>query len=315
MAAAWRDSVRLLAGLGFIRRLILIMLSAMSVNFAQPGSAMANSIYFQGADVALQRGVDADSPSAIAASLAHGASVNAREREVGGTILEYAVAQFRNRAVEALLQAGADPNLRDLAGDNAVTLAVRAYAKDPQPLAMVLAHGGDPNTFSPYGYYVIHRFLADRNFAGLDLLVKYGADLNVRQPSAQPPNDGGNWMADRPFGGWDMKGGPPEILYAARASNWDVVLKMLQLGAKFDYPDEPVTFPDLFKGRAGTFPPPDSWLYYYKLKCYEFMKAHGLKLPPFGPGAGGSDGAPADWTLPPGPDPFAHEFSSNPKAG
>jgi hypothetical protein len=229
--------------------------------------------------------------------------------------LEYAVAQFRNRAVEALLQAGADPNLRDRDGDNAVTLAVRAYAKDPQLLAMVLAHGGDANTFSPRGEYVIGHFLTDRNFAGLDLLVKYGADLNVRQPSAQPPNDGGNWMADRPFGGWDMKGGPPEILYAARAGDWDVVLKMLQLGAKFDYPDDPVTFPDLSKGKAGAFPAPDSWGYYYKLKCYEFMKAHGLKLPPFGPGAGGADGAPANWTPPSWPDPAAHEFVKNRKAG
>ncbi|GAA5264036.1 uncharacterized protein ACOSOMT5_P0456 [Acidiphilium sp. MT5] len=276
---------------------------------------MAHNIYFQGSDVALQLAVDADSPPAIAAALAHGASVNAREREVGGTILEYAVAQFRNRAVGALLQAGADPNLRDRDGDNAVTLAVRAFSRDPQLLPMVLAHGGDANTFSPRGSYVIDHFLTDRNFAGLELLVKYGADLNVRQPSAQPPDQGGNWMAERPFGGWDMKGGPPEILDLASADYWDVVLKMLQLGAKFDYPDEPITFTDMYRGNGATFPPPDSWLYYYKLKCYEFMKAHGLKLPPFGPGAGGADGASANWTPPPGPDPFAHEFLANPKAG
>ncbi|OYV69495.1 MAG: hypothetical protein B7Z67_09055 [Acidiphilium sp. 21-60-14] len=294
---------------------VLLGLFAVIICVTSQGSAMANNIYFQGSDVALQLAVDADSPPAIAAALAHGASVNAREREVGGTILEYAVAQFRNRAVEALLKAGADPNLRDRDGDNAVTLAVRAFSRDPQLLQMVLAHGGDANTFSPRGSYVIEHFLADRDFAGLELLVKYGADLNVRGASAQPPDQGGNWMAGRPFGGWDMKGGSPAILYAAEAVDWDVVLKMLQLGAKFDYPDEPVTFPDLFKGKAGAFPPPDSWGYYYKLKCYDFMKAHGLKLPPFGPGAGGADGAPANWTPPPGPDPAAHEFLANPKAG
>jgi hypothetical protein len=43
MATAWREPVRLLAGLGFIRRLTLVVLAVISVNFAHPGSAMANT--------------------------------------------------------------------------------------------------------------------------------------------------------------------------------------------------------------------------------------------------------------------------------
>jgi hypothetical protein len=265
---------------------------------------MAETIYFTGPNISLQKAVDADDPAAISQALQNGADVNARERLIGGTILEYAVAQFKNRAVATLLEKGADPNLRDKEGNNAVILAVAAYPSDKMPLELVLKHGGDPNTFAPDGSYIIDTFLALRDFTGLKYLVHHGADLNVRQASEQPPN--GKWISGAPFGGWKMQGGPPEILYAATAANWDVVLEMLKLGAKYDYPDDPDNFTDLYKGRWASGFPPGSWPYYYQLKCYEFMTSHGYKLPPFGPGAGGDDHAPANLPPPTGPDPFPH---------
>ena len=208
---------------------------------------------FTGPNQKLEQAIDADDPRAISAALTAGAGVNARGAH-GVTPLEYAVGTFRRQAAAALVRAHADPNLRDDEGDSAVSLAVAGFKRDPALLEIVLAAGGDPNAKRPDGDPVIVRFLNDANLDAITWLHAHGADLNAK-----------------------VKEEPMVVTYAI-SEDWDVVWRLIQLGARTDAPRvrEGLTF--AFKGPQIT--PPDSPLYPAKVAVWRHLKAQGLELTP-----------------------------------
>jgi ankyrin repeat protein len=224
---------------------------------AQQGKSMD---WFYGKDLALQKAMDAENPAAVDAAVQAGANVNARGLH-GVTPLEYAIGHFSKRAYTRLLQLHADTAQRDDEKDNAMTLAARAYAKDPDYLLLALQAGGDPNTRRPDNDPIIMRFVADRNLDAIRMMNAKGANINIRD-----------------------RGNDPIIVSAALVEYWDVVWCLLDLGAKFDYKDDPITMQDIFRPRPVSPTPPDSPLWPYKVRSWRFMRQHGLALPDL-PGA------------------------------
>ena len=60
-----------------------------------------------------------------------------------------------------------------------------------------------------------------------------------------------------------------------------MVYKLLEAGAKFDYPNSVASMPKWFAPKFADVPGVGSLMYQYKVKCWKFMAERGLKLPPF----------------------------------
>ncbi|HEY5329696.1 MAG TPA: hypothetical protein VIJ79_07425 [Acidobacteriaceae bacterium] len=228
--------------------LLAVLLSACS----QKGKPKVN--WFTGKDQPLQTAMDADDVAQLQTALHDGANVNAKGIH-GVTPLEYAIGHFSKRTYMELLRQRANPNQKDDEGDNAVTLAARAFAKDPEYLTSAIHAGGDPNTRGSDNDPIIADFKAAHNLQAIQLLHSLGANINIRVRTRRPL-----------------------IIDSALSEDWDVVWLLLQLGATYDYPNEPMTLSDCFKNPAAT--PPDSPLYKYKQASWEFLSSRGLSLPP-----------------------------------
>lgn len=211
---------------------------------------------FTGPNVALERAIEADDPAAVEAAIAAGADANAHGAH-GVTPLAFAVGTARVRAAQALVRHRADPNVKDVEGDNAVTLAVNAYARDPALLRLVLDAGGDPNTRRRDGSPVIVRFGNDRDLAAITMLHERGADIDI------------------------VDDGQPLAVGYAISEDWDVVWHLIELGARLDTPK--VREGMMFAFKNPGFPSPDSPLYPAKVKVWQRLKGLGLNpTPPMG---------------------------------
>jgi hypothetical protein len=121
---------------------------------------------------------------------------------------------------------------------------------------MLFAAGGNPNMRRPNDDPVIKRFTNDHNCEYIRKMKNYGADLNVI-----------------------TRDGDPLIIDAATARDWDVVWCLIELGAKYDY-NEATSRSSIGRSLGGTYPAPDSPIYPYKVKVWEFLKSKGLPVPP-----------------------------------
>ncbi len=211
---------------------------------------------FTGADIALERAIEADDALAVAAAISSGANANARGAH-GVTPLEFAFGTRRKGAAQELIRHGADPNLKDDEGDSAVTLAVNDYARDAALLHMVLDAGGDPNTQRPNGAPVITRFLNDFNLEAATFLHSRGASIDVEDNER------------------------PMVVSYAISLDWDVVWHLIELGARLDTPK--VQEGLMFAFKRPEITPPDSPLYPAKVKVWQRLKQLGLNpTPPLG---------------------------------
>lgn len=137
---------------------------------------------FQDARVAsLASAACAGNKSAVAQTIADGADPNARGRE-GVTVLLWAERCGNVDGMEALLQAGASPNL--LTSPNGVgPVTVAATLEDSRILKVLLKHGGDPNAVSPNSPWTALRLafslgVDSGNWTNYELLLEGGADIN-----------------------------------------------------------------------------------------------------------------------------------------
>jgi uncharacterized protein len=235
---------------------LLAFFSVLATFACTAAPSRSQAMQFTGPNAALERAIEADDPRAVDAAVAAGADANARGTH-GVTPLAFAVGTFRRQAAAALIAHRADPNRKDDEGDNAVTLAATAYARDPQLLAMVLDAGGDPNTRFYNGAPLITRFGNDYNFAAMTWLHKRGADIDADDD------------------GW------PLVVGYANSVDWDVVWHLIELGARTDTP----------RAREGLIAAfvlpevtqPDSPLYPAKVKVWRHLKAQGANpTPPAG---------------------------------
>ena len=72
--------------------------------------------------------------------------------------------------------------------------------------------------------------------------------------------------------------GDPIITDAALGQDWDIAWCLIELGAKYNY--EQTSRQPISASLRGTFPSPDSPIYPYKVKVWQFLKAHGIAVPP-----------------------------------
>lgn len=228
----------------------------------------------------LQKAIDGDDPASIAVLLTQGVNPNERLRHLNlaPPAVEYAVVQLKKKAVQELLKQGADPNLWDEGGhekpgvaqlderfsghyaNNAVTAAVTLYSRDPEVLNLILKFGGNPNTITSNGNPVIIRFINDRNCDAVKMLKNAGANLDV-----------------------NSRAGDPLVIDAALASDWDAVLCLLELGAKyenFDFAERNAPYlynlADLLKK---SYPGPGSPMWPIKLKVRDFLHKKRMAVP------------------------------------
>jgi hypothetical protein len=119
----------------------------------------------------------------------------------------------------------------------------------------VIRAGGDPNTRRPDDDPVIMRFVNDRNCEFIRHMKALGANLDVMNRT----ND-------------------PIITDAAIGADWDVVWCLIELGATYDY--EGKVRDPLSESFFSNFPSPDSPIFPYKKKVWQFLKEHGIAVPP-----------------------------------
>ncbi len=123
--------------------------------------------------------------------ISQGVKVNARGKE-GWTPLMYSLTGTSTKGLKRLLERGADANLQTERGDSAVSFA--AHRKESESLKILLAHGGNPNLlsrpappFTTYDVTPIYDAIRGRNPANARILIKAGADLNVRNSAGWTP--------------------------------------------------------------------------------------------------------------------------------
>ena len=145
-------------------------------------------------------------------------------------------------------------NVRDVERNNAITWAVVAYKRDPQILDILLDAGADPNTLLNDGDPIIVQFLADHDLNAIRYLHGKGANIDARDRS----ND-------------------PLIIKEGIGEDWDSVWTLLELGAKFYYPNHPFTWGDIFSNPYAT--PPDSSLWPFKVKVRKIIRQQGQPVP------------------------------------
>lgn len=235
-----------------VLRLLIVL-----VCFAGPAQGVNGEMttkYFTGAEAKLEAAIEADDVAAIALALESGANVNARGIH-NITPLMIAVDRLKRFAVTELLARGANPNLKADDGASGVSLAVENYRDAPDIMFAVFKGGGDPNTRGPDNDPVLKRFMTDRNCEFIRHMKELGADLDITTRA----ND-------------------PVITGASTARDWDVVWCLIELGAKYDY--EITSRRPLSVSLAAKTPSPDSPIYPYKMKVWQFLKDHGIAVQP-----------------------------------
>jgi hypothetical protein len=239
----------------YLKSVFLIVLTIIFLFACNKETKDNHTMYFQGseAEKLLEYSIESDNSAGIAKAIKAGANPDSQGL-YGITPLILAVGKFKKNAVAELLHQGASTKLRDNEGDNAVTLAVTAYKKDPQLLKMILNAGGDSNTRFANGDPVIVRFLNDFDFNAVLFLKEAGADVNARNKSKRPL-----------------------VINYAISEDWDAVWALLALGAKYDYLSETFTWQELFS--APDVHSPDSPLWIYKVKTWKFLKENGQAVP------------------------------------
>lgn len=230
-----------------------------SPSSSQAAMSSTSPVFFtSGPQATLEEAIRADDAAAIARALAAGATVNAAGKQ-GVTPLMIAVDAQKPNAVQALLQARANPNLKADDGHSAVSLATENYAAKPDGHAIMLAvmhGGGNPDTLRPDREPVIRRFINDHDLDDVRLFKQLGANLDI-------------------IG----RGDEPLITSVALAQDWDAVWCLIELGARYDYEGGKSTQP-LSDALSLRFPAPDSPMYPYKVKVWQLMKDQGLPVRP-----------------------------------
>jgi uncharacterized protein len=248
-----------------VRRALFALLTAAAANAGAGTNPRtmnpSNQFFTSGPQAALEIAIRANDAAGLARAIAGGAGVNATGK-FDITPLMVAVDVQNLAAVEALLKAGAFPNAKAADRNGPVSLAVKSYQATPHGrdiLAAVIRAGGDPDSRQPDGDPVLMQFILAHDAAGLKLMKSLGANLDVLD-----------------------RGGDPFITNVAMSQDWDMVWSLIELGAAYDYEHGDCRQP-LSKALTLRYPAPDSPLYPYKRKVWQFLKDKGLPVKPMQP--------------------------------
>ena len=101
--------------------------------------------------VDLTAAAGANDVKGVRKALRKGVDVNARGPQANATALHYAVRMGARDTVAALLAAGADPDLQDIAGNTALAEAVSSPKSGPDIVRALIAAGADRTVKNKYG--------------------------------------------------------------------------------------------------------------------------------------------------------------------
>ena len=211
----------------------------------------------------LASAIEKDDAAKIVTAIRSGANPNGFGKE-GITPLIFACAVGEKRAMVALLENGADPNLHinathaseGMKGRSAVTIV--AGAPDNEYLKILLDYGGDVNAKDTDGEPILITmlFMSPRNYEGIKMLLERGADMEATD-----------------------SGGCTLLMNMALLADFEHMYYMLQRGADFrrkDIGGADISH-DVFNYHIDKDKFPQG--YEWQRKCKEFLLAHGMKDP------------------------------------
>jgi uncharacterized protein len=212
------------------------------------------SAFFKGKEVQLEKAIAADDPEAVTAAIKDGADPNAVGLH-GVTPIIVTSGNLKFNAMKALIENGANPNIYDNNGDNAVTLAATTYNNDRKYLEYLLDHGGDPNSTLPGGDPLFTRIALLHDLDAMRYLIKKGADVNTI-----------------------CRTGEPLLFDSVSSNDWDTVWLLIEHGAKYTTDDPRYNWSEEFHNPR--LNAPGSPLFEYKEKVWRFLCEHGVEVPP-----------------------------------
>ena len=158
--------------------------------------------------------INDDEGLALSAMIEAGVNVNAQD-EAKGTIYSGQTALMaarRGKIIKKLLDAGADVNIKNQAGENALFEAVLG---DEEGVHLLLQAGADPNASNNNGATVlIHAAEHNVSVGKIKLLLSAGADINARM------NDGTTALINTQNG-----------IYGVWANNFELLKVLIDAGA------------------------------------------------------------------------------------
>jgi len=227
------------------------------------GGILTPERFFDGQMLALARAITKGDAGEIEALLRQGADPNQIGRE-GMTPLIFAYGVGEKKAMVTLLENGADPNMRITAShasegmkdQSAVTVV--AGTPDNEYLKILLDYRGDVNAKNSDGQPILITmiFMEPGNYAGIDMLLKRGADIDATDSSESTL-----------------------LMIMARLADFEHVYDMLQRGADFRKKSMggfDISH-DVFNYHINKDEFPEG--YEWQRKCKEFLLAHGVKDP------------------------------------
>ena len=211
-------------------------------------------MFFKGKEVQLEKAIAADDPEAVTAAIKDGADPNALGLH-GVTPIIVTSGNLKFNAMKALIENGANPNIYDKNGDNAVTLAATTYNNDRKYLEYLLDHGGDPNSTLPDGDPLFTRIALLHDLDAMRYLIGKGADVNAIS------------RTERPL-----------VFYYAGSTDWDTAWLLIEHGAEYVFDDPRFDWKKRLNDPLEHAP--GSPLFEYKEKAWRFLCEHGVEVPP-----------------------------------
>jgi uncharacterized protein len=166
----------------------------------------------------------------------------------GVNLLIYGIARRSERAVRALLEAGASPN--HLTSGGASPMLAAAISDDLHLLRVLIEGGGDPNLKNAAGEPLLLQVITFMRMDALELLLDHGADINTIDSFGQTA-----------------------VLKLARLNQYEEVHRLLLRGADPDHADVTRTTTRTVAARPLDLPnsPAEAW----RRRVVERLKSEG----------------------------------------
>ncbi|MBT3198081.1 MAG: hypothetical protein HN344_10170 [Gammaproteobacteria bacterium] len=147
---------------------------------------MGQDQIFSDSTMTLLESMSRGDQSGVSAALNAGANINEVGR-YGTTPLIYSVIKQNQPAVADLLKLGADPNLRQSDGHNALTAAYELSRSAPEVMEMLITSGrSDLDVIMPDDEPMLYYLAASRRLNFLEMALKNGANPSLRTGSKRP---------------------------------------------------------------------------------------------------------------------------------
>ena len=143
-----------------------------------------NCYYADTGNTPLHRAAKAGHADAVAVLLEAGADPNVRNNKII-TPLHYATEAGVNQAIFALLSVGADPNVPDINGNSALHQAVKQ--SNAEAVQALLASGSSLNAQNKNGQTPLHISARYGRAEHMEILLDYGADLSLTDRDGKVP--------------------------------------------------------------------------------------------------------------------------------